>query len=378
MDNRLDFLIGIFRSVIRQESEVDGVIKASKPVTSPSMNTANLRSAVRDAADADGNGGRVEMGAGNYELNGDCLQMQDLNAPQINGVGGRTRLIYRGLQGGRLVGLANVRNPHLSNLILDCGGVSLDAKPRAAIQVWRAHDGGVVPTMTHLSNIVIAGQDRLDYPLILGGAIDKSVDFLFAEHCDFSNYGKSGVLYENATQSYADMFTNVRLNGGIGAQYGLEMAAQCGGIRWLGGFMNNHEVDIRAGRSNDTLSFDGLVGEGSKRFLVHDVTEGGLSVSLRNGRWAGDKLHADGRAIIMENFAHVEIFHYKIGDGASPTAPLTLDFKNMRGDIGGGVTMLDTDVFSSADRVFPHDLPLLVNCSQYTDQQTQAIRKLVA
>lgn len=288
-----------------------------EPTGVAAQDTANINAAISAAINTK-RGGTIVLGNGDYAINGTIL-IRDVQGLSLIGQGHRTRLVWSGDDALPVIKLAHARESLLSSFVIMANG------SYAGVQCLRDNaPNGLSPTKNRFERILI---DSAANGVVFGGtgAVDANNDFNVCEDVVVNGYSNVGFWIAHS-QSYGNLFKNCHALGLANvSQYGLSAGGVAGGFIWQGGSMFANELaDFRIGRSYQPNLIDGVNSENSKRFLVTS-SNSYCQLSVKNSRYAGNQLHADGQAIITTGTMQLLMEQCSIGDGANPTNATTIN-----------------------------------------------------
>lgn len=348
------------------------VVVMPDPQADASRNVANFDEAVVRAT-ADRAGGTIVFPPGKWVFNS-TLRVRNVLGLNITGVGDATHLEFNVPDGVDWVAIEHAQRVVWERMKLTGGGAGV---ARAAFALLRTNSPSSVyaPSQNHLRDLCVDCLNKAESAVVVGG-IDANNDFHTVDDCVLQNYTVSGIRLRVNMQSYANRFRGLRLYGGTGAQWGVDMSDNLGGsFMWQGGFMGGHGgADFQIGRSYQPISIGGgLNCENSARLLV----AGGSykQVAVRDIRWAGNALHADNKAVVWAGDGQLSIENCSIGDGGQDT-PTTFDIP---ANVMEYVKFEMNRVYSNADTVFPNGAPgRLYGCRKITNEGLNTTVTLVA
>jgi hypothetical protein len=329
-------------------------IIVAKPSADPAVNVAALNAAIA-AAVVSGYGTEVVIAPGVYALD-KPIEIRGANGLRMRGSGAGTAFVWKGPPDQPVFRVVMSRECVFSDF-----RVFMEAQGYAAIQVLRDNGAGHSPTHNRFSNLLLQLNNTTAYGVVVGGVgmVDANNDFALFDHCTLETYTDTGFVMLGS-QSYNNQFINCMLWGGTGARYGYYTGTAGASFRVCGGGMIDHSMaDFYIGHSYQPYVIQFINSENGARF-IEAPNDAYRQVVIEHCRWAARKLHKDGRAIVVGGKAYLSLRYCSIGDGNPTNAPLYLDFKDTRPDIGGGVVMEGCRVFSSAENVFPSDAPVRV------------------
>ena len=212
-----------------------------------------------------------------------------------------TVIAWRGPPNGPLLELRGVRDSLFENF-------TIVAETPIEALVVSATRRGLVATHNVWRNLHLTGR----------GTFKKGFAFVATENWDANNdvnafynvsvtgYSVAGWSFEHA-QSKGHIFYSSEINGQQWGRYGVTTALGANGVggsfSWIGGSGGNNSVaDFYLGAPNDVISISNGNFEGSARFVE---TRGNSSTAwpilLQANRWAGNKAHEDGDAVIYSH-----------------------------------------------------------------------------
>lgn len=183
--------------------------------------------------------------------------------------------------------------------------------------IWFKVDGrGSTLTECKLTRVQIDGvSGKIGTCVKIGGSAsaDANNDFHQFENCIFTNYSFAGVwIASSQAYNIGLRFTKCVANSvgdyGVYAEFGSFNA-------YGGGFAGNNVSDVYLGTPNGSpINIEAFNSESSRRLLV----TGGPSsaqyvIVLKNGRWSGDRIHPDLKAIDIKCAGNVLVDGCRIG-----------------------------------------------------------------
>lgn len=337
------------------------------PSKDAAANVAALRAAIAAATftqNSYGYGGEVLVAPGLYPLN-ETIEIRGAFGLRLCGVGAASTFVWRGAADQPMFRLVMSRECVLSDMRM-----RMELPGYAALQVMRDNGLGFSPTHNRFNNLLIQCDNTTAYGVVLGGvgSMNATNDFSLFDHCTLEKYTDTGV-WMDGSQAYNQMFNNCKLTGGIGAQYGYYTGTVGASISVMGGFLNNHAAaDFYLCRSYQPHLIRFINSEDSARFIESPAMPY-RQVLVEGCRWAGNRLHEDGRAIITTGLLYMVLNSCSIGNGGDGEKLLYLHFASVHPYEGGGVIMMGCRIYSAAKNVFFQDAPARVDISsKITDE----------
>jgi hypothetical protein len=170
--------------------------------------------------------------------------------------------------------------------------------------------GGLVPTECIWEEIIVEGVDGIgmNYGFRLGVpglSVGDNNEFHQFNRVGVNNYKIAAFSIEQA-ESKSNSFNDCGFSGNSVGEFGVVTALN-GGVGgsfiWRGGGGGGNTIaDFYLGQVDDFISIKDFNTEGSARLLESDAAASApWTVTLENGRFAGNNLNADGHAIYFRN-----------------------------------------------------------------------------
>jgi hypothetical protein len=347
-------------------SEYSGVINLSDHGAAPNVDTTEARAANNAAfanalAAAQRTDTAYHESAGVYIPPGDYYFDQPIEALhhwglKLYGHGRATRLMWRGgASTSGSISLINSRECLISNLVISGENTGI------GVQLARKAGATLTPTHNTLEQVEI---ENFNSCVVIGGAnsVDANNDFHEFNHCTFRDYQRYGVDIADASQSYGNLFNGCTAWAGATGLATLHTGDGGGSFAWHGGGASaNKTADFILGRHYMPMSIKYFCSENSARFITTEATAY-LNLEIDSCRWSSTSLHADNKAILVDNVwwaLQLSIRNSKIGDGRIPT-PATLIHVVATGNTAiNGFEFVNNWVFSTAESVFSSMTPTL-------------------
>jgi hypothetical protein len=337
-------------------------VVVAKPSATASANVTALRAAITAATVSQHGynyGAEVFVAPGIYPLD-ETIEIRGVSGLRLRGAGAATVFVWAGAADQPMFRVAMSRECTFEHF-----RIFMQSQGYAGIQVLRDAASGVfAPSHNCFRNLIVQCENTTEFAIMLGGtgSLDANNDFHLFEHCTFSGYTNMGVCM-SGSQAYNQQFINCSLWGGTGADYGYYTNVVGATVRVIGGGLYGHSVaDFFIGRSDQAYVIQFVNSEGSARFIMCP-DESYRQLSVENCRWAGNALHADGKAIVTTGLINMALKYCSIGGGQDPTGNLYLDFASTGTASGGGVIMEGCRIVSAAADIFPSDAPVSVTTS---------------
>lgn len=349
-----------------------------KPAATPTENVAAIHAAIAAAYATYAGwkfGGEVVIAPGVYVLD-KTIEIRGAFGLHLRGAGAGTVFVWAGPADQPVFRVVNSRECQFADF-----HIQMPATGYAAVHVLKDAGAGVSPTHNRFRNLMVQCDGTTANAIVIGGrdSIDANNDFHLFDHCTFSGYTDIGVMM-TGSQAYNQQFKNCIVATQYGARYGYH-TGQVGASIWvMGGGVNGHtDADFYIGRSAQPYIIQFVNSENSARFIESPL-EAYRQVVVEGCRYAGDALHADGRAIVTEGLINLSLRYCSIGDAnGAPTRELILHFGKTEAVNGGGVIMEGCRVTSSAVNVFDADAPVRVEaCTKITDENKNSIEALAS
>lgn len=318
-------------------------------------NNTAFAAAILDAKRTDttyNESGGVEIAQGDYYIDDEILIDHHWGL-KLYSHGRGARIMWRG-GNSAAVRVLNSRECVLSNLIISGEHTGI------GVQLARTDGATVVAHHNTLEQVEI---ENFTDCVSIGGidAVDANNDFHEFNHCYFRDYHRYAVdLSTLASQSYNNIFNNciASANSGTG-QAAIFTGIGGGSFAWQGGGVSGNTVaDFLIGRHYLPHTIKGVTSEGSARF-IESTADNYFNLLVESCRWAGNAMHADGKAIKVtgNGTAHLSIRNCRIGDSSSVPAVL-IDFLPTNEDVTlGGFEFVNNWVSSDAVSVFSGRAP---------------------
>jgi hypothetical protein len=243
-----------------------------------------------------------------------------------------TVLAWQGSGAGPVMELRGVRDSLFEN-------VAISAQRPVETVVLSTTSRGLTATNNVWRDMHVTGSGNFakGFAFVAGEGGDNNNDLNSFYNVSVTGYTLAGWSFEHS-QSKGHSFYSSQVNGQNWGKYGVTTSlganGQGGSFVWNGGGGGNNSVaDFYLGGPNDIISISGGNFESSSRFLV---TAGNSSsawpVVIQGNRWSGDKLAADGHAVIYTHRGPLTLIGNLLSSG--PGHPLDV-FLNANGPTQG-------------------------------------------
>lgn len=332
--------------------------------STPADNLANFNAIVNEVKGINGNAsGAFTIPDATYIFDSPVV-LESLLGMQILGTGLKTLFVFNNLTAGSdLLTLADCNGIELANIQIVCQGQNI---ARSGLSVVNGAANVVSPSENEIRRIRVYAQNRIENGVWVG-ATDANNDFNIFNQLLLQDYTKNGFYMRNASQSYGNKMRDVRLYGGVTAEYGvLASNDHPGNFHWDGGLFSHHTLaDLFLGSSRQPYHISHFASENSNA-LLHMYLSEYCSVELDHFQWSKNQAGDNPLPIYVNSFEatkHVSINHGVIGDSGGDR-PLKLTFMG-----GTYVSMHQTTVYSNAEEVFTNEIPgQLFGCTQIVDE----------
>jgi hypothetical protein len=241
---------------------------------------------------------------------------------------GGTEFHWEGNPGDPLMRLNGVRNSSLSNFSISS---NIHTPLYAGIEIPQTTYG--TTTSNFFRNICMDGTSGgLQYGVRIGsGTGGGQTDTQNFEGVSINNYGLTAWSIEYS-QSKAHTFRECNCSANGYGEYGVAtgLAGSGGSFYWHGGGLGNNTIsDFFLGEPCDVIEINGGQFEGSPRALIClNPTSGAWPVTMRNMRWAGNNLAADGQAVIYQHRGPFNFEGNYFGDATNGALPTQIVLNN--------------------------------------------------